>query len=110
MQVVACIFFRRVHVAGPLSGGALGTKNRPKTKRKTPCAGKGTCISVPILRCFASGQTHATENCTDWSRERGVASRKITDLISEISDLKSDIGKYIKVWISRDRFACRLCR
>src|SRR5208282_1415601 len=35
-------------------------KNRAKTTRKMPSAGKSTCISGAILTCFASGRTLAS--------------------------------------------------
>src|SRR5208282_2361702 len=35
-------------------------KNRPKSTRKSPSAGKSTCISVAILTWFAGGRTLAS--------------------------------------------------
>jgi hypothetical protein len=39
-------------------GVAMG-KKPAKNDKKTPSVGKSVCISVPIPRCFASGQTLA---------------------------------------------------
>src|SRR5208282_78972 len=57
MHTLVCIFFSRVHTAGTLSGGWRWAKNRPKTRKKTPIARKGVCISVTILTCFADVRT-----------------------------------------------------
>ena len=52
-------FFQASACGRDMSRDSEFVKNRPKTTRKTPSAGKSTCISVPILRCFAGGQTLA---------------------------------------------------